>query len=304
MDFETAQMVKITETENTGYVNGEGIVYGDDEKWESRPPPFLIKTFEIVDDPETNSFISWNSSGTGLIIWDHNKFSDQILPKIFKTNNFATFGFKKISWDRYEYANQWFQAGKKQWLKNIKRRSEVTKKRARFTNQNSMNATIESKLDAMKTEQNDMKREIQKLRENLDNMENQLTSLEIPRLPEFKDETINITDFLKQFMEYLRKEKPEASDDNAKRPRLEGPGSTELAVVPAENCQFWKKLMDDDDAGFDSNKDRGDLTDLHSKAMMEFDEMMASNIEMQREILIAKPSDAYEEDDGHLELWT
>ncbi|KAI3456110.1 hypothetical protein Pfo_012773 [Paulownia fortunei] len=348
MDFETAQMVKSTVTENTGCGNG-GAVGGDDvgcnlkpgQQWESSPPPFLMKTFEMVDDLETNSIISWNSTGTGFIIWDHNKFSAEVLPRLFKTSNFSSFvyqlnnyGFKKISWERYEYANRWFQAGKKHWLKYIKRRSQqsqVTKKRGRFTpDHQSMNATMETKLDAMMTEQNDMKWKIQILRQSLDNMEDELASLEANK--GLKDEKMNIAVFLKQFMQYLRKKKDEASGDNSKRPRLDGAPSTEGGAEPAdkthkvfssaddsgssiqdqkvnkttenaENCQFWKNMLEDD-AGFNLNGGQGELASHHSKAIMELDEMMTSNIAMQSEIMIAKPSDPDVEDDGHLELWT
>ncbi|KAK4440085.1 Heat stress transcription factor A-9 [Sesamum alatum] len=347
MDFETAQMVKDAETENAGRGDGEDVVVcnpGSGKQLEAKTTPFLRKTFEMVDDQETNSIISWNSTGTGFIIWDHNKFAAEILPRLFKSSNFSSFvyqlnnyGFKKISWDRYEYANGWFQAGKKHLLMNIKRRnkqSQVTKKRGCLTpDPDSTTAIIETKLDAMMTEQNDMKWKIQKLGEGLDKMEDQLTSLKTnTRLSAFEDEKMEIAVFLKQFMQYLREEKDEASGDNPKRPRSHTPPSTEreaelsdkvaistekLATSPddsessiqdkkvnktrehAENCQLWKNMLEED-AGFDQE----DLAAHHSKAILELEEMMASNIEMQREFLIPKPSDADVEDDGNLDLWT
>ncbi|KAL3530392.1 hypothetical protein ACH5RR_009714 [Cinchona calisaya] len=95
------------------------------------PPPFLTKTFKMVEDPETNTMISWNSSGTSIIILDHLKFAAEILPKYFRHSNFSSFiyqlnnyGFKKIGLRQYEYENQRFQAGQEHLLKNIKRRND------------------------------------------------------------------------------------------------------------------------------------------------------------------------------------
>ncbi|CAK9144138.1 unnamed protein product [Ilex paraguariensis] len=58
---------------------------------EAGPPPFLKKTFEMVDNPETDSIISWSSSRTSFIVWNHHKFSTDLLPKHFKHNNFSSF---------------------------------------------------------------------------------------------------------------------------------------------------------------------------------------------------------------------
>ena len=55
------------------------------------PPPFLMKTFQMVEDTETNNMISWNSEGTSLIVLDHLKFAAEVLPKYFKHSNFSSF---------------------------------------------------------------------------------------------------------------------------------------------------------------------------------------------------------------------
>lgn len=57
----------------------------------SKPPPFLSKIFEIVEDPKTNSIISWNSTGTSFIVWEHLRFAKEIQPKYFKSDNFSSF---------------------------------------------------------------------------------------------------------------------------------------------------------------------------------------------------------------------
>lgn len=55
------------------------------------PPPFLTKTFEIVDDFNTDHVISWSFAGTSFIVWDPHCFSTQLLPRFFKHNNFSSF---------------------------------------------------------------------------------------------------------------------------------------------------------------------------------------------------------------------
>lgn len=54
-------------------------------------PPFLSKTFDIVDDPALNSIISWGASGQSFVVWDPVVFARTILPRNFKHNNFSSF---------------------------------------------------------------------------------------------------------------------------------------------------------------------------------------------------------------------
>ncbi|XP_051133916.1 heat stress transcription factor A-7a-like [Andrographis paniculata] len=98
-----------------------------------RTPAFLTKTYNIVNDLDTNSIISWNLFGNSFIIWDHLKFSSDILPRYFKHSNFSSFvyqlnnyGFRKIGVDHmWEYENVNFQAGKEHLLVNIRRRNQI-----------------------------------------------------------------------------------------------------------------------------------------------------------------------------------
>lgn len=55
------------------------------------PPPFLKKTFEMVDDPNTDSIISWSNNQNSFVVWDPHNFSIHLLPKHFKHNNFSSF---------------------------------------------------------------------------------------------------------------------------------------------------------------------------------------------------------------------
>uniref|UniRef100_A0A1J3EZ50 Heat stress transcription factor A-7a n=1 Tax=Noccaea caerulescens TaxID=107243 RepID=A0A1J3EZ50_NOCCA len=58
---------------------------------EMGPPPFLIKTFEIVEDPNTDHIVSWNRGGTSFVVWDLHSFSTVLLPRHFKHSNFSSF---------------------------------------------------------------------------------------------------------------------------------------------------------------------------------------------------------------------
>ncbi|KAF8050305.1 hypothetical protein N665_1998s0008, partial [Sinapis alba] len=94
------------------------------------PPPFLIKTFEIVEDPNTNHIVSWNRGGASFVVWDLHSFSTFLLPRHFKHSNFSsfirqlnTYGFRKIEAERWEFANEGFLLGQRHLLKSIKRRA-------------------------------------------------------------------------------------------------------------------------------------------------------------------------------------
>ncbi|KAL3647829.1 hypothetical protein CASFOL_008797 [Castilleja foliolosa] len=58
---------------------------------EMGPPPFLTKTFDMVDDFSTDGIVSWNRGGQSFVVWDPHAFSTSVLPKYFKHNNFSSF---------------------------------------------------------------------------------------------------------------------------------------------------------------------------------------------------------------------
>lgn len=54
-------------------------------------PPFLSKTFDLVNDPILDPIISWGSSGQSFVVWDPIEFGRIVLPRNFKHNNFSSF---------------------------------------------------------------------------------------------------------------------------------------------------------------------------------------------------------------------
>jgi len=102
-------------------------------KDDATPPPFLTKTFEMVDDPATDSIVSW-SGDDSFVVKDPGEFSTNILPCYFKHNNLSSFvrqlniyGFRKVNSDCWEFAHPNFRRGWFGLLKDIKRRKTATR---------------------------------------------------------------------------------------------------------------------------------------------------------------------------------
>ncbi|KAG9143391.1 hypothetical protein Leryth_017778 [Lithospermum erythrorhizon] len=132
-----------------------------------KPPPFLGKLYAMVVDPETNDIVSFSPSKQSFIIWDRNRFQSLILPKYFKHNNFLNFnsqlnnyGFNKINWVQYEYANPLFVEGRKDLLIRIRRKNVENSQSEDMPDRSVMKATLQIlRSDQMKLEQ-----QIQELR--------------------------------------------------------------------------------------------------------------------------------------------
>ncbi|XP_032436331.1 heat shock factor protein 1 isoform X2 [Xiphophorus hellerii] len=162
-------------------------------------PAFLTKLWTLVEDPETDPLICWSPSGTSFHVFDQCRFSKEVLPKFFKHNNMASFirqlnmyGFRKVvhieqgglvkpEKDDTEFQHPFFVRGQEHLLEHIKRKvtnvssvrqeemkistDEVNKILTDVQLMKGKQETIDSRIIAMKHENEALWREVASLRQ-------------------------------------------------------------------------------------------------------------------------------------------
>lgn len=115
------------------FTDEEKSTAGDKGKKQSstQPPPFLVKTYDLVDEPLTDPIVSWGAEGLSFIVWKPAEFARDLLPLHFKHNNFSsfvrqlnTYGFRKVDPDRWEFANEHFLRDRRDQLVFIQRKKK------------------------------------------------------------------------------------------------------------------------------------------------------------------------------------
>ncbi|XP_066235882.1 heat shock factor protein 1 isoform X1 [Saccopteryx leptura] len=165
----------------------------------SNVPAFLTKLWTLVSDPDTDALICWSPSGSSFHVFDQGQFAKEVLPKYFKHNNMASFvrqlnmyGFRKVvhieqgglvkpERDDTEFQHPCFLRGQEQLLENIKRKvtsvstlksedikirqDSVTKLLTDVQLMKGKQESMDSKLLAMKHENEALWREVASLRQ-------------------------------------------------------------------------------------------------------------------------------------------
>ncbi|KAG2309394.1 hypothetical protein Bca4012_081617 [Brassica carinata] len=77
-----------------------------------RPPPLFIRdVYEMVDDPSTDSVVSWSESGKSFVVWNESKFLGDVLPSClpfyYKDMTSLTTWLHAIGYSKVEESVHW-----------------------------------------------------------------------------------------------------------------------------------------------------------------------------------------------------
>jgi heat shock transcription factor, other eukaryote len=89
MNHQMVNPVKVEGQPSLGVANGHPVPM--DGLHDGGPPPFLTKTYDMIDDLTTDAVVSWSTTNNSFIVWDPHVFGTVLLPRYFKHNNFSSF---------------------------------------------------------------------------------------------------------------------------------------------------------------------------------------------------------------------
>ncbi|KAJ9185611.1 hypothetical protein P3X46_005222 [Hevea brasiliensis] len=220
-------------------------------------PPFLSKTYDMVDDPSTNSVVSWSSSDNSFVVWNVPEFQRDLLPKYFKHSNFSsfvrqlnTYGFRKVDPDRYEFANEGFLRGQKHLLKSISRKKSLHGQSNQPPQVQSSKVAacvevgmfgLEEEVERLKRDKNVLMQELVRLRQQQQATDNQLQTVG-QRVQAMEQRQQQMMSFLAKAMQspgFLNQLVQQNNESNrlggTKKRRLPGQEEENLAVKSDSN---------------------------------------------------------------------
>lgn len=131
MEQKLLSMKRILERENTQ--SNPTITNTKIETKSEESPNFLLKLYRILETPEYSNIIHWNDTGEYFIVKNLHDFTESILPKFYKHNNFSSFvrqlnmydfHKKKSVQNEHIFQHKSFIRGQKELIQNIKRKNK------------------------------------------------------------------------------------------------------------------------------------------------------------------------------------
>ncbi|KAL2348919.1 hypothetical protein Fmac_002919 [Flemingia macrophylla] len=237
------------------------------------PPPFLSKTYDMVEDPSTDAIVSWSATNNSFIVWDPPEFARDLLPKYFKHNNFSsfvrqlnTYGFRKVDPDRWEFANEGFLRGQKHLLRSITRRKPAHGHNQQAQQPHGQSSSVgacvevgkfglEEEVERLKRDKNVLMQELVRLRQQQQTTDGQLQAM-VQRLQgmeqrqqqmmSFLAKAVQSPGFFAQFVQQQNESNRRITEVNKKRRlKQEGIAETENASAPDGQIIKYQPLMNE-----------------------------------------------------------
>ncbi|KAG5388876.1 hypothetical protein IGI04_030417, partial [Brassica rapa subsp. trilocularis] len=189
------------------------------------PPPFLSKTYDMVDDPATDPIVSWSSNNNSFVIANFNGsflvaflfgqlginnwtclFGQWTLASYLMESIFLKQGFRKVDSDRWEFANEGFLRGQKHLLKTITRRKPAHAHGHGQQHSNGQNPSVsscvevskfglEEEVERLKRDKNVLMQELVRLRQQQQSTDNNLQRM-VQRLQGMENRQQQLMSFL------------------------------------------------------------------------------------------------------------
>lgn len=216
------------------------------------PAPFLLKTYDMVDDSSTDEIVSWTPSNNSFVVWNSLEFARVLLPTYFKHNNFSsfirqlnTYGFRKIDPERWEFANEEFVKDQKHLLKNIHRRKPIhSHSQPQGTSGDPERAAFEEEIDKLSREKTALENSILRFKHQKSSAMFQLDDL-TQKVAGMEQRQDNLIVFLEKavqnnsFVEQLAR-KLEAMDFSAYNKKRRLP-QVNYSTMPVPETSFGEK---------------------------------------------------------------